>query len=740
VPRIAYESPELRRDFRRASRQTQSKIEGFIRKFDEEAGRAGTQLKTPNGSPDRRVKVARVDQGLRAVLIDLGDDDFLLARVMEHDAAYEWASSLRVDVSSFDGRPRLLNLARAEAMAEAPVPSTSSNLFAHRSDTDFDLVGVPSFMIPALRALPSAREVIQLAELAGQADPLLGFAIHGLLETDRSVDDVFAELVALEGGPPDDEPRTDGVLNGTLESAPSARAFDTEDLGAALERPGAEERFRVVDGSDELVDALQGSFADWQVFLHPLQRRAAYSTTFSGPARVSGGAGTGKTIVLIHRAKALLDAAEHGDEPTILLTTLTPHLRRDLVALLRQLMGAERAATIDVRTVDNVAHDLHQRMGAEAVTALSDAAERHVWEEIAKSSSFTSTFLRHEYRHVVLARGVRNRDDYLSVPRTGRGVALRAPERLAVWPAIEEFEARTRQARRYTTLQLTEAVAALFEQLPSALYDHVLVDEAQDLHASQWRLLRAITTPGSNDMFIAGDAVQRIYGDTVSLRSIGIETRGRSLRLRRNYRTTHQIVAWALGLVGHETVVDLDELGADLTGYHSVRHGPAPQFRSWTTRQEELDGLAGAIECWAADGHGLGEIVVVERTDDDLEAVVGSLMRAGVSAGLMGRNGRLADMVNVTTMHRVKGLEFPCVAITGLSDARVPPPGALCDASEDPRQFALDLQTERSLVYVAATRARDELLVSWHGQPSSLLSQAEGWVSNDLAATEEKRA
>jgi hypothetical protein len=587
VSRIAYETPAFREDFRRASRQPQAKIEAFIRKFGEESSRGGMQMKSPERAHDARVKVARVDQGLRAVLLDLGSGDFALLRVMEHDAAYRYAASLRPDVSAFNGLPRLFSVPVVEAeppMPRAPVPV---DVFAHRSDEEMLTVGVPEFGVRMLRSVPDRDAAAELADWLGEADPLVGFAIHHLLDEQRSVDDILRELLALESGPEPDAPRHDGVWNGVVEPEPAARHYDTTDLAAALGRDGAAERFRVVEDSEELVQALQGEFAAWQVFLHPRQRAAAYGDSFSGPARVSGGAGTGKTVVLIHRVKALLDRAPEDQPPRILLTTFTPHLRRDLARLLGQLIGPERAQTVDIRTVDGLARDLHREMTGAEVMELSVEQELELWGRIASSGALgrSATFLRNEYRHVLLARGVRTLDEYLAASRAGRGIRLSADQRRALWPAFEAFEARTRQAGRYSTLQLTESVAALLEQLPAGLFDHVLVDEAQDLHASQWRLLRAVVDEGPDDLFIAGDAFQRIYGDTVSLRSLGIETRGRSLRLRRNYRTTHEIVGWALGVLGSDAVVDIDDLGADLRGYHSVRRGPFPRFEAFPDRE-----------------------------------------------------------------------------------------------------------------------------------------------------------
>jgi hypothetical protein len=419
VARIAYETREFRADFRRASRQLQGRIESFIREFDEDVSRGGLRLKPPENAVDPRVRVARVDRGVRAVLVDLGEGDYALVRVMEHDAAYDFGRTLRPDVSSFNGLPRLITIPSYSTASTTARPDDRSDLFAHRRDRDFGDVGVPDFAIRALRSLPDSKTVSDFADFVGHADPLLGIAILGMLDAERTVDEVYAELVALEGGPDRDAPGPDGVWNSILE--PETTTFDTEDLGAALERPGADQRFRVVEDSEELIRALQGDFADWQIFLHPLQRQAAYERSFAGPARVSGGAGTGKTVVLIHRAKALLD---RDPEARLLLTTFTTHLQRDLTRLLTQLLGAERAALVDVRTVDGLARDLHREMTGMASTPLTPAQENAIWDGLAGER--TPAFLRNEYRHVLLARGVRTLDAYLAVSRAGRGLRLSA--------------------------------------------------------------------------------------------------------------------------------------------------------------------------------------------------------------------------------------------------------------------------------------------------------------------------
>ena len=717
--RIALETPTFRRDFRRADKRTQEKIEEFIRKFDEDSTRDGLRLKPLQKQLHPRVRTARVDDDLRAVLVDVGDGDYALVRVLRHDPAIRFAEGLRPDISALNGLPRLVQIAHIDVPAAPPVDGsrTSVDLFAHRTDADLVAAGVPEFAVAPLRAVSDHAALTALAGALGSSDPMIELAILELRDTDRTVDQVIDALLTLDGPIDDGAPRRDGAWSGTGETGEARPSFDTADLTAALERPGAAERFRVVESSEELVAALNGDFSDWQVFLHPLQRKAAYETRFSGPARVSGGAGTGKTVVLLHRIKALLERPDQPFPPRVLLTTFTPHLEADLRRLLARLIPEEQLAQVEITTVDGLAWSLHDQMDGSPVQRLTAEEEDRLWRTIVDERELgrSPTFLRNEYRHVVLARGVRSMDAYLATTRSGRGVALGPDARRTLWPAFETFEARTRSAGKPSTLQLTESVAALLEQAPANLYDHVLVDEAQDLHAAQWRLLRALVPEGEDDLFIAGDAMQRIYGDTVSLRSVGIETRGRSMRLKRNYRSTHEIIGWALGVVRDSVAIDLDELGADLSGYHSVRQGPTPETFPCRDRAEELEAVEHAVRGWFEVGHPPDAIAVVARTTEEVDAIVTALQRRRVPVAKLGRRGRVAGMVNVATMGRVKGLEYPCVVVTGLSDATLPPPGSVCPADEDDSQHRNDLQTERSLVYVAASRARDELALTWCG-------------------------
>lgn len=716
MARIAYETKSFREDYRRADRQAQRRIDAFLKKFEEDTARSGTRLKRLGKNADRRVRTARIDKDWRAVLAVVDGDDHVLLRAMKHDEANAFAESHRLDVSCLTGLPRVIRL-ESVPVDTVPAPAVAGPL-DHRSADDIFAAGVPREAVPALQALSDETDVRRFAAFLSGSDPLIEFAVDLLLDRYRSVDEIMSDILALSGdAAPNDADDGD---------APTRPRYDTEDLTAALQRPGAGEQFRVIDDSDELIAALRGDLSDWQLFLHPLQRRAAYETRFTGPTRVSGGAGTGKTVVLLHRAKALLNRTRRdGYPPRILITTYTEHLRADLGDLLRRLVGETKAAEVQIDTVDSLARGLHDRMDGRAVDTLSADDELQLWEGILATQPNirrTPLFASNEYRHVVLARGVRSPEAYLETPRVGRGTRLGRSERLALWPALEAFEAKTRGAGLRSALQLTEDVAALLERAPADLFDHILVDEAQDLHPAQWRLLRALVPAGPDDLFIVGDAFQRIYGNNASLRSVGIETRGRSIRLRRNYRSTREITSWALGVIGREAVLDIDEHGADLSGYHSVRSGPAPTLHALPDRGAELSRLVEIAHDGIAAGYPPDNIAIATRSADEIPGIVDALASAGIEAAQIGEAGRTPGVVNVATMHRLKGLEFACVAVAGLSAGNVPRLSEICPREVDPARHRADADAERALVYVAASRARDHLALTWSGEPSPLIT------------------
>jgi superfamily I DNA/RNA helicase len=479
--------------------------------------------------------------------------------------------------------------------------------------------------------------------------------------------------------------------------------------------------FYVASGADDLLDILNRPFDLWRTFLHPTQRRLAYRLVFNGPVRVTGGAGTGKTVVAMHRAKALADT----QSGRILFTTFTRNLARAIEHNLALLGGPELLARVDVLNVDRLAHQVVREAEGTLPKVTQDDELNRLWEEVVDELgvAWTPTFLRQEWVQIILAQGVASRDAYLTTARPGRGRRLTRRERAEIWRAVEEVTNRLVASGRRTYLQMADAAAGFLNGRTVRPYNHVIVDEAQDLHPAQWRMLRAAVPEGPNDMFIVGDTHQRIYDNRVSLSSLGINVRGgRSQRLQINYRTTHEILAWSLRLIARQKFDDLDGDEDTLAGYRSQMHGPAPTIAGYSTRAAEFGALVDTVERWYADGVDLPDIGIAARTLEVCKQAFNAIDKAGLEARLLaGDDTTPRGGVELGTMHRMKGLEYRCVAVVDVGRDRAPLPAAVTAASEDAVEHERDLQRERCLLYVACTRARDDLRVSWSGPPSPFL-------------------
>lgn len=336
-----------------------------------------------------------------------------------------------------------------------------------------------------------------------------------------------------------------------------------------------------------------------------------------------------------------------------------------------------------------------------------------------RGAGFTATFLSQEWRDVVLSRNVETDDEYLEARRSGRGVALSRRQRQAVWKVVESYETALRERKLWTHESVLREAFRISTTRTTKPFRHVVVDEAQDLSPMQWRLLRAVVAPGPDDMFIAGDSHQRIYNNYASLRSLGIHIAGRSSRLKINYRTTAEILAWSLGMMRGEPIDDLDEGLDTLAGCRSEVHGEAPTLRGFATSRQELAYIADTAADWLAADVSAAEIGIAARTNYYADRIAEELRSRGIVVRALSNSDQNA--VAVGTMHRMKGLEFRCVIVAGVSDRTVPLPNAVRAADIDKQAHALDLLRERSLLFVACTRAREDLVVTWYGEPSPFL-------------------
>ena len=698
-------------EYAKLDKDTRRTVEALVTEF---AARphAWRYLEKPRQSLDDRIRLFRVNSLWRGVVLaPATGDTYCLITILPHDKAYAYAAGHRFGVNQALG---VLEAHDKETIKQLqPSPQSAAKpgdrrLFADVTDAALTRLGVDAQVLPVVRLLAHEADLEKLQ----MALPDAQYAALYALSCGMTVDEAWAEVTRLfPAGPPPEQ-------------------VDQGDLAAAMERRPDQVTF--VSGPQELPLILAHPFAAWRTFLHPSQREIAYRPSYVGPAQVTGGPGTGKTITLLHRAALLAARAATSPETgpsaaagQILLTTFNGNLAETLQAQLGLLIrDAAVRSRIEVLNVDRLAYGVVKQARGNPVIA-DERALRTRWAEAAAAAGldFTPAFGKNEWEQVILAQDLRTEQAYLTCPRTGRGRPLSKAQRGQLWRAAQRVTAELAAAGQSTHLQLAGEAARLLRQAGKPPYRHILVDEAQDLHPSQWRLLRAAVAPGPDDLFIAADPHQRVYDNRVSLASVGISVRGRSRRLSLSYRTTQEILAWAVPLLGTEPVTGLDGEVDSLLGYRSPMRGQRPQLEVAATRAGELAVLAGRIRSWLSTGLEPQAIGVTARSAGLVREVREALKADGIMTVPLRGFGVGGDpqAVRVGTMHAMKGLEFQAVAVIGVEQGLVPELAAVTPESEDAVTHAQDLQRERCVLFAACTRARDHLFVSGTGALSTFL-------------------
>ena len=658
----------------------------------------GQRLQQPKHTRDDRLRIMPVDGCWHGVVLapaaEATADTYCLVTVLPPDQADAYVSSHRFSVNRALG---VLEVRDEKAISELRpslrAAAEGTRLFADVSDADLTRLGIDAQLLPTVRLLTREPDLETLSPALPEAQ--------------------YAALHALASGMTVAEARTEVAR--LVSGSPPPQHVDPDDLVSAMERAPGQVTF--VSGPAELQLILAHPFAAWRTFLHPSQRQIAYQPHYAGPAQVTGGPGTGKTVTVLHRAAFLAERAELAGP--ILVTTFAGNLADTLSTQLGLLIrDADVRRRIEVLNVDRLAYRIvKQSRGTPVIT--DERTLRARWAQAAAEVGLavTPAFGKNEWEQVILAQDLQTEAAYLACQRTGRGRPLSKPQRSQVWQAARQVTAELAEASQTTHLQLANEATQLLNQPP---YAHILVDEAQDLHPAQWRLLRAAVAPAPDDLFIAADPHQRVYDNRVSLASLAISVRGRSRRLSLNYRTTQEILAWAVPLLGTEPVTGLDGDVDSLLGYRSPMRGPRPQQKLNATRTEEFKHLAERVQSWIAAGIEPHAVGVTARSASLVREARQALQAAGIMTS--SPNGRgSAQAVRAGTMHAMKGLEFQAVAVVGVEQGLVPAPAAVTPEAEDPAAHAQDLQRERCVLFVACTRARDHLYVSGTGQPSVFL-------------------
>src|SRR5690554_186125 len=698
-------------------RAQQKGVMNFVSKFRANPRGAGINYEVIRTARDSNLRSVRIDQNYRGIVLSPEQGNvYVLLWVDKHDDAYAWATRHRCKIHPTTGSLQLFEIEHefeeaadntetfANDVPEIQVPELEAQPLFNLDEAELLSIGVPQERIVLVQSLTSE----QALEKIEARLPIEAFEALYLLAAGTPLNDVLQEYAASKQG----------------------KAVDTDDYEAALEHPATQRRFHVPEDEQELGRMLNAPLERWRVFLHPSQRQLV-ERDWNGPVRVLGGAGTGKTVVAMHRARWLVSQPDWPKGARLLFTTFTSNLALDIADNLRKICSPEQMQRIEVINLDAWVSQFVKRNGYQSSIIYPGGNDKHYdrcWEQalalVPGELGLPDSFYQEEWQRIILTQQVRSRKEYFDASRIGRGVALNRRKRADIWPVFEEMREQLARGGFVTAEDAVHhALELLNEGDDKRSYRAVVVDEGQDFAAEALMLLRALVPEQANDMFIVGDAHQRIYQRKTALSHCGVNIIGRGRKLKINYRTTELIRRYATALLEG---VEIDDLDGGLDGskdYRSLILGQEPVVENFSDLASEGDWIVNQIKALQVEGVSLSEICIVARTNWLCSEYESLLQRSGLPTHTLSRqkvDNRSVDGVRFATMHRIKGLEFRCVMMAGINDGIVPLRAAM-NASQDVVEQRLTDLNERALFHVSATRAVRYLYVSSHGKPSVYL-------------------
>lgn len=691
-------SADFLKAFSKLHKKQQKDVREFLNKFQSNPLSPGINYETINAAKDPNLRSVRINKAYRCILLKpASGNEYLLLWVDSHDEAYNWARNHECKINPEMGAIQIYEVQHVDSMSPAQSAAlvNANNVFVELQDRQLIKLGVPVDLLPVVRAVTNEMELDKIqARLPLEAYEGLFLFLAG---------DGFDEIIK--------------------ERRPVKTAIDTGDFKAALERYETRSRIVVVDDEHELRKMLDAPLAQWRVFLHPSQRRLVNGVK-NGAARVLGGAGTGKSVVAMHRAKWLAENIS-GVNQKILFTTFTKNLALDITENLKSICNSKQMAKLEITNFDNwVFRFLRQRQFDFNILYELDGGQ--LWQQALESKpadlDFHDSFYREEWLQIIQPNKIHTVEDYRDISRTGRGTRLSRAERSKIWRVFSNYRDILTANKCCEPDDAYNQAASILEKETCKPFGAIIIDEAQDLSAAAFRLLRAMAQEGENDLFIVGDGHQRIYSkQKVVLSQSGINIRGRSRTLRINYRTTEEIRNWAVNLLDDIDVDDLDGGIDSNVIYKSLISGEDPIVTAFSTKIEQEDYLANYLT--ASTITPLSSICVVARTNNEIDQLTNCLRKRGIKFSKITRkssNNGPDDAVRAATMHRVKGLEFEEVILVSMNEGLVPSIRAQESTHDKDERQQIELQ-ERALVYVAATRAKRNLKILSYGKPSSYI-------------------
>ncbi|MEB3146529.1 MAG: UvrD-helicase domain-containing protein [Cylindrospermopsis raciborskii 1523720] len=685
--------------FSRLPKNIQSKVTSFVNRFKQNPTSSGINYETIKDCKDSRMRSVRIDLEYRAIILKPEKGNlYPLLWVDKHDDAYFWAQRRICQINQISGALQIIDTEEIQHTTEKLTAQKQQQpgRFDHIKDEDLMRLGVPQMLIPAVRKLV----------------------------TDADVDEILSYL------PPECTDRIIMLAAGYdlreiyqfIETPKTT--IDPENIEIALTSQDSLSRFVVITEDIELEEMLAAPLEKWRVFLHPSQRKLV-ERDWNGPVRVLGGAGTGKTVVALHRAKWLVRHRFNIPGDRILFTTYTRNLSIDIASNLKTIVTPEEMERIKVVNLDKWVVEFFKQQNIDIKIAY-DNHTKALWEQAynkREEDNLSLEFYKQEWEEIIQKNECKSLRDYLKVVRTGRGTRLNREQRQKVWKVIEEYmnllsEGGLREAKD----AMRDAIEILKQNPRGIKYQSIIVDEAQDMSQIAFELIRAIVGPTKpNDIFIVGDGHQRIYGSAVKLSQCNIDIRGRSKKLILNYRTTDENRKWATDILSPLSIDDLDGGIDNLKEYRSLLHGEKPIVKGFNNLEQEIEYILGflkqinntekeSVTCIALRTKELIGKYREGLKELEIQEIVGEQEERGEQ-----------QRIRIATMHRVKGLQFDHIILPSVNADIIPFKSTL-ERLADLTAREQFLTRERCLVHVAATRAKKQILVTYYGKPSPFLN------------------
>ena len=693
--------------FTELPRNIQQGVREFQKKFRENSTSGSIHLESITQFRDSSLRSARVTGEYRAILGSLGQDNYMLLYVDKHDQAYRWAQNKRLVWNEHTQSCQIIPVS-IEHTEDINTFHSEDNALTSKDQEIKDIlfevetekllkIGIPEELITFVRTIKDLND-LDKAE-------------------DKLPQDAYENLFSVFDGE---------CIEDIIEEMEAGKAKAGEDT---LLSNNNKRRFIELTDDECLAQIMEEGMEKWQLFLHPSQSKMVYND-YKGTTKISGSAGTGKTIAALHRLKHLCEE----QDAHILFTTYTTSLMNNITKLVEKMRIPSQR--YDLNNIDKILRQVAEENhvlpnGFDILDYGSDNDEKAkaLWQEVLDSevSEFNEDFLHSEYIDVIIYNNNKDLKSYLVQARTGRTKALSRKQRVEIWRLKEKYEALKSMRHKVDRMELFNTTANYLIINNIHPYTHIIADEFQDFSNPELRFLRALVKEGRNDLFLTGDPYQRIYsGRRINFSVAGINVRGkRSQKLKVNYRTTEEIKRMAVSVVKDQKYDDLDGGEENNKGYISLVHGERPSYKVFNSSSDEVRQVLHYIEICEAEGIQTKDICIASKTRALYKDIQDELHRNNIKYCEVKNGDRKGDKdgISFSTFHSLKGLEFRVVMLVGVTERSMPSivssnyPFMEMDNAEQKEYLA----NIRSLLYVAITRARQIVFITGYGEATGLL-------------------